>query len=223
MTAASGQGETAIRATHLLGRRSRAFLAIVAGLVLLGGASWIGRQLLLREAAAIWIVSDAPVKADAAAVFGGGLEYRPFAAAAYYREGLVPKILVSNIGSSPAERLGVLRSHVKANLKILEKLGVPLTAVETFGENLKDTYAEANALHAWALRTGARTILVPTDIFASRRLRWILQHVFGHDAVTVVPALDVPDYNRTDWWKNESGVITFQNEVIKYAYYRLKY
>ena len=178
---------------------------------------------MLREAAALWIVSDQPAPADAAAVFGGGLEYRPFAAAEYYRRGLVAKILVSNIGASPAERLGVLQSHVKGNVEVLRKLGVPAAAIETFGSNLKDTYAEAEALHDWALRTGARKILVPTDIFAARRLRWILHHVFGDGAVTLVPAVDVPDYTRDDWWKNENGVVTFQNEVIKYVYYRLKY
>ena len=26
-----------------------------------------------------------------------------------------------------------------------------------------------------------------------------------------------------DWWQHEEGVIAFQNEVIKYLYYRFKY
>jgi uncharacterized SAM-binding protein YcdF (DUF218 family) len=178
---------------------------------------------LLREAAAVWIVSDVAVPADAAVVLGGGLEYRPFAAADFYRRGLVPKILVSNIGASPAERLGVLRSHVRANMEVLEKLGVPGAAIQPFGSNLKDTYEEALALHDWAKQAGAHTLLVPTDIFAARRLRWMTHRVFGNDAVVLVPAIDPPDYSRNDWWKTESGVITFQNEVLKYVYYRLKY
>jgi uncharacterized SAM-binding protein YcdF (DUF218 family) len=186
-------------------------------------ASWIERRPLLRQAAAAWIVSDQPAPADAAAIFGGGLEYRPFAAADYYRRGLVPKILVSNIGASRAERLGVLESHVAANIEVLRRLGVPAAAIETFGSNLTDTYAEAVALHHWALRSGARKIIVPTDIFAARRLRWTLRHVFGDDAVTLVPAVDPLDYSRDNWWSNENGVVTFQNEVIKYVYYRLKY
>lgn len=223
MTTASERGEQAVAAARPCGGRWRGFLALAVCLVILAAAGWIGRRPLLREAAALWIVSDMPAKADAAAVFGGGLEYRPFAAAEYYRRGLVPKILVSNIGASPAERLGVLQSHVAANVEVLEKLGVPASAIESFGSNLKDTYAEANALHDWALRTGAHAIIVPTDIFASRRLRWTLHHVFGNDAVVLVPAVNVPDYNRDNWWKNENGVVTFQNEIIKYIYYHLKY
>jgi hypothetical protein len=135
----------------------------------------------------------------------------------------VSKILVSNTGASPSERLGVLRSHVRANMEVLEKLGVPGAAVQPFGSNLHDTYEEALALHDWAKHTGARTILVPTDIFAARRLRWIMRRVFGNDAVVLVPAIDPPDYTRNDWWKTEGGVIAFQNEVVKYVYYRLKY
>jgi hypothetical protein len=190
---------------------------------MLTAASWSERRFLLREAAALWIVSDQPEPAAAAAVFGGGLEYRPFAAADYYHRGLVPKILVSNIGASPAERLGVLQSHVEANIAVLRKLGVPATAIESFGSNLNDTYAEAVALHQWALRTGAQTIIVPTDIFAARRLRWILHQVFGNDAVTLVPAVDPPSYSSRNWWTVEGGVVTFENEVVKYVYYRLKY
>jgi uncharacterized SAM-binding protein YcdF (DUF218 family) len=201
----------------------RIVLGLAVCVTVLTAAGWIERQSLLRGAAAAWIISDQPAPADAVAVLGGGLEYRPFAAAEYFRRGLVPKVLVSNIGSSPAERLGVLESHVKANMEVLEKLGVPPTAIEPFGNDLKDTFAEANALHAWALRTGARRIIVPTDIFAARRLRWTLHRVFGNDAVTLVPAIDVPDYTRNDWWRNENGVITFQNEIIKYVYYRLEY
>ncbi len=221
-TSAVGSG-----ADILARRRHHSAWRVVLGIALcfavLLATSWIERRALALEAASLWIVSDAPEPADAAAVFGGGLEYRPFAAAEYYRRGLVPKILVSNIGSSPAERLGVLQPHVKANVEVLRKLGVPETAIETFGSNLKDTYAEAEALHEWELRTGAHKILVPTDIFAARRLRWILRRTFGNDAITLVPAVDVPDYTRNDWWQNENGVITFQNEILKYAYYRLKY
>jgi uncharacterized SAM-binding protein YcdF (DUF218 family) len=223
MTASAERNRIEVAAPRRSGRARRLVVGFLSAVVLLAAAGWTARHGLLREAAAVWIVSDAPVAADAAAVLGGGLEYRPFAAAEFYRRGLVPKILVSNIGQSPAEKLGVLRSHVRENIEVLEKLGVPAAAIEPFGSNLKDTYAEAVALHEWAKRTGAHTILVPTDIFAARRLRWITHHVFGNDAVVLVPAVDPPDYTRTNWWQTENGVVTFQNEVVKYVYYRLKY
>jgi uncharacterized SAM-binding protein YcdF (DUF218 family) len=223
MTASSEQGGIALAARRRSGRALRIWAVLLAAVALLAAATWVGRQALLREAAAVWIVSDVAAPADAAAVLGGGLEYRPFAAADFYRRGLVPKILVSNTGAGPAERIGVLHSHVRANMEVLEKLGVPGAAILSFGNNLRDTYEEAVALRDWAKRNGAHTILVPTDIFAARRLRWTMHRVFGDDAVVLVPAIDPPDYTRNDWWKSESGVVTFQNEVVKYVYYRVKY
>jgi uncharacterized SAM-binding protein YcdF (DUF218 family) len=201
----------------------RVSLVLVACIAVLGLWAWLKPEPLLRGAADLWIVSDEPAPADAIAVLGGGLDYRPFAAADYYFRGLAPKILISNIGATPAEQLGVLQSHVRANSDVLRKLGVPAAAIEPFGDHLSDTFAEATALHEWAVRNGAHRIVVPTDIFAARRLRWTLHHVFGNDAVTLVSAVNPPDYQRDNWWRNERGVIGFQNEVMKYLYYRLKY
>jgi hypothetical protein len=38
-----------------------------------------------------------------------------------------------------------------------------------------------------------------------------------------IEAVPGHEYSRDDWWQHEQGVIAFQNEVLKYAYYRLKY
>jgi uncharacterized SAM-binding protein YcdF (DUF218 family) len=189
----------------------------------LGAAAWFEREPLLRSAADLWIVSDQVGPADAVAIFGGGLEQRPFAAAAYYRQGLVTKILVTNIGSSPAERLGVLQSHVEANRRVLLKLGVPDAAIENIGSNLSNTYEEALALRAWAERTDAHTIIVPTEIFSARRVRWTLNRVLTGGPAVIVPAIEPMGYRRDNWWKHEGGLIGFQNEIIKFIYYRFKY
>jgi hypothetical protein len=100
---------------------------------------------------------------------------------------------------------------------------VPETAIETFGTDLTNTREEALALRDWARRSGARGIIVPTEIFSARRVRWTLHAVFGDAAVIRVPALEPADYGRDNWWHAPAGLITFQNEVIKYVYYRLKY
>ena len=207
-------------------RRERAWriaLALAGVIAALAVTAWVARAPLLRAGADLWIVGDEPGPADAVAVFGGGLEARPFAAADYYRRGLVGKILISNIGPKPSERLGVLASHVEQNRKVLLKLGVPESAIEPFGNDLSNTFEEARALRDWAARTGARSVIVPTEIFSARRVRWTLRHVFKDTVEVRVTTLTPYDYDRNDWWKHEAGLITFQNEVIKYLYYRMKY
>jgi uncharacterized SAM-binding protein YcdF (DUF218 family) len=223
MTTSSERDVLRVRRSRPCAGALRVALALSILILALGAAAWLGREPLLRSAADFWIVSDDAASADAAVVLGGGLEIRPFAAADYYQRGLVRKILISNVGSSRAVLLGAVASHVEANRRVLLKLGVPDTAIEVFGNGLSNTYDEARALHDWAARTGARSVIVPTEIFTSRRLHWMLHRVFVDGISVRVAAFEPPDYRRDDWWKHEGGLIGFQNEVMKYAYYRMKY
>ena len=147
--------------------RARRALAMIAVVVGLGVAAWLGRDILLRSAAEWWIVSDRLGPADVVAVFGGGIEDRPFAAAAYYREGLVKKIALPDIRSSRAEQLGVLQSHFEANRRVLLKLGVPESAIERFGAGVSNTYEEVPLRREGAPRAGAPPPLLPTEILSA--------------------------------------------------------
>jgi hypothetical protein len=212
-----------------MAHRSRTFRYFVyfAALILVAAvanAFWVSRVSFLRSAAEYWIVSDPEGPADAAAIFGGGVETRPFAAAEYYRKRLVHKSLVSNVRVRKTEALGVLPLHADLNRAVLTKLGVPDNDIETFGNELSNSYEEALALKKWALRNGARSIIVPTEIFSSRRVRWICNREFAGLMTSVnIIALDDPEFSRTGWWRNENGVISFQNEIVKYLYYRVRY
>ncbi len=68
-------------------------------------------------------------------------------------------------------------------------------------------------------------LIIPTEIFAARRVRWMFRREFSGTAVRIeVPSFDPPrNYSRANWWKTEFGVVAFQDEVLKYLYYRLKY
>jgi uncharacterized SAM-binding protein YcdF (DUF218 family) len=181
---------------------------------MLGIGAWANREWLLRSAADLWIVSDPLGPADAVAVFGGGLADRPFAAAQYYRQGLVKKVLVSNAG-------GVFMPDVAATEGILLEFGLPESAIEIFGNALENTHQEVLALRAWAERNNACSIIVPTEIFSARRVRWMLHRAFPSDCVIRVIALD-PYQNRRDDWLY-GNMTAFKTEVIKYLYYILRY
>jgi uncharacterized SAM-binding protein YcdF (DUF218 family) len=193
-------------------------------LVLAGIGSWHYRVSLLYGAANAWIISDSVEPSDAVAILGGGLEQRPFAAADYYRRGLVPKVLLASSRTSPSVKLGVSPSDLALNRAVLTKLGVPETAIETFGNELSSTFEESIALREWVERNRAMRIIVPTEVFSSRRVRWMLERALaGTGAQVRVPALESYEYRRDEWWRKEQGLIAFQNEFVKYAYYRFKY
>ncbi len=83
---------------------------------------------------------------------------------------------------------------------------------------------EAAALRDWTDRHEVSRIVIPTEIFAARRVRWIFNREFAGSAVRLeIASFEPPNYTRAEWWKSEAGMIAFQNEIMKYLYYRMKY
>jgi uncharacterized SAM-binding protein YcdF (DUF218 family) len=198
--------------------------AVVFVLASVAACGWLMREHVLVGAAELWIVSDPVSRANAVVVLGGGIETRPFAAAELWRRGLADKILISQGAEERATSIGAIPSHSELNREILLKLGVPADAIETFGTASRNTRDEAVALRQWADRNAASVFIIPSEIFPARRVRWIFRHAFSGTGVSIeVPSFEAPGYTRWDWWKTEKGLIAFQNEFLKYIYYRLKY
>src|SRR6516164_1282017 len=200
------------------------YAAIIFVLASFATGGWLIREPLLLGAANLWIVSDPVTRATAIVVLGGGLETRPFVAAELWRRGLADKILISQGPEERAASVGSMTAHSELNRAILLKLGVPAAAIGTFEAVSKNTRGEAVALREWAEQNGALAFIIPSEIFPARRVRWIFRREFRGTAVSIeVPAVEPPGYTRSDWWKTEQGLLAFQNEVLKYIYYRLKY
>jgi uncharacterized SAM-binding protein YcdF (DUF218 family) len=218
------EGATESRAAARVGRMRRLGVFVLL-LTCLGAGAWLARELLLRGLADLWIVSDGvTTQADAVAVLGGQIEIRPFAAADLYRRGLAKKVLVSSNEEPRSAVIGAVHGHTESNRRVLLKLGVPEDAIETFGQANRSTSAEAAALREWTERHGVSSIIIPTEVFATRRVRWIFDREFAGRGIRIqVLSLESPEYARTEWWRTSIGLITFQNEVVKYIYYRLHY
>src|SRR5262249_47075797 len=108
-------------------RRLAAAVLIIAALA---GLAWAQRAPLLRKAADLWTVSDPITPADVAVVLGGGLDVRPFAAAELYHQGLVKKVLVSEVADGRAVAIGATIGNTESNRRVLLKLGIPAEAIE---------------------------------------------------------------------------------------------
>jgi uncharacterized SAM-binding protein YcdF (DUF218 family) len=197
-----------------------AFAALVSG-------AWLQRETLLRSAADLWIISDPVTPGDAVVVLGGGIDVRPFVAADLYNKGLVRKVLLSQVEEDDRiVNLGIQAGHTELNRQVLLRLGVPDTVITKFGTANRNTKDEAVALKDWADRNPVSVLIIPTDRFSARRVRWIFLREFYGRAVRIeVPSYDDPsyEYTRSGWWKTEHGWMNFQNEIFKYLYYRFTY
>ena len=182
------------------------------------------RAPLLIGLARAWVVNEPVTKADAIVVLGGGLENRPFAAAKLFREGVAPQVLYMNVQLGPAEELGVVVTECEATRRILLSNGVPDASMTMIGNAVSSTYDESRAVRDWVEKSGAKSVLIATDLFHTRRVRWLFEkQLRGTPTQIHVQSIDPIRYRMTNWWQREEGLIAFQNEMLKLAYYRLKY
>ncbi len=204
-------------------RLVRFWIASIIGALLLLGLYTFHPQLLHRAANA-WIIHQHTPKADAIVVLGGGLQTRPFAAAELYRQNIAPKILLMHVEPSPTTELGLTPTEQDLTRQILLQQGVPASDLITIGHNVSSSYEEALAVQQWLSTNQNQHLLIPTDPFHTRRVN-SLYHKLLRDTPTQLSIQSVPQpqYSPSNWWQTEEGLIAFQNEVVKYAFYRLKY
>ena len=202
----------------------RRLLWLAAFCFLLSAFCFAFRSPLLTGLANAWIVNEPLTNADAIVILGGGVESRPFEAARLYHQGLAPRILFMDVKLSPTAKLGLTQPEADLTRRVLLKQEIPESALTTIGSQVANTHDEALALRAWVERTGAKRVILATDLFHSRRVRWLFRkELKSTGAQTLVAAFATDQYQATNWWQREVGLIAFQNEVLKSSYYHLKY
>ncbi len=166
-------------------RRYGWWLAPVFVVLALAGA-WTARAAILRGAAEWWVISDPLDRADGILVLGGRVDVRPFAAADLYKRGFAPRILIANVMRDPLETMQLWPGQTALTRQLLLKLGVPAEAIVECGDEVSSTYEEARAVLEWAKSSGAKSVIIPTDFFPTRRVRWTFQHEVAPAGVRIM-------------------------------------
>ena len=180
------------------------------------------RAPILGQAAEWWMVNEPKTKADAIVVLGGGANFRSFEAARLYQQGLAPRVLVMNSELRALDRQGFTMPECEMVRRVLLTNGVPSSAVAFLGNELTSTYEEAVTLRDWARTNQVRQVLIPTNPFHTRRVRWFFHKVLRHSDLQITVTAIEPEKAR-NWWRKEATLIDFQNELIKFAFYLVKY
>lgn len=186
--------------------------------------AWVAREPILRSFTHMWVIDEEYAKADITVVLGGGANTRTFAAAQAYNDGYVKRILIPNVKKSPIAELGLIKTEAELCFGVVSSERVPESAISFFGEDVSSTWEELSSLKEWALSNEVSSILLFTEFPYTRRLRWVADKVFAdHEIDVFVSAIDALDFTEDNWWSEESGLISFQNEVVKYVIYLVKY
>jgi uncharacterized SAM-binding protein YcdF (DUF218 family) len=179
---------------------------ILAALILLAG---IFHTALLAAAGGYLVRADAPEKADIAVVLAGDASgNRILKAAEIVRAGDAPRILVSG----PAGIYGYYECDLA--IPFAEKSGYPASYFVAVPNHSHSTRDEADAMLAEVRRSGARSVLLVTSNYHTRRAGRIYR-TLAPDLRFIVVAAPDPAFTPDSWWKNREGRKTFAIEWMK--------
>ena len=201
-------------------------LAAGAALLLLVILAFAFRSQILTGIADYLIVSDKLKPADVIVLLNSEVNTRPFLASELYQQGLAPVIVIARSESTPTVDLGLVPNDTDISVAVMEKLGVPAdkVAILPFPGGVTSTFDEATAVRQYVIAHQTHRIILVASAFQSRRARWTFEKVLAALPVTLeMVAVPYAGFDQTNWWKNETGLITLNNEYIKWFYYLFKY
>ena len=168
---------------------------------------------------------NGPEKADIIVPLGGDL-HRLITAAELYKEGFAPKILLGNQRARPPSPLipilvemGYRYPQIEPlefQIRVLEHLGVPRSAIESFGKELDSTAEEAEALKR-LLDNQSATVLLVTSSYQARRAKIIFERRMPHYQLLIVWAQE--ERLPRQWWSDKDSAVTTVTEIAKLLHY----
>jgi uncharacterized SAM-binding protein YcdF (DUF218 family) len=179
----------------------------------------LAHRPLLVGFAGLFRVDD-PAPSDAIVVLLGGPGHRPETAAKLYRQGLAPVVLVCSSGYGSDVHL----DETEMYLATLTRLGVPRAAVRVLPGRVTSTREEAQRVRGLVQSRPIRRIIVVTTAFHTARARWVFRRVLRGTGIDVrMAAAEHPQFNESNWYRSDEGMVLYFAETIKTLYYRLVY
>ena len=202
-----------------MGRR-RVLAGVLIALAGLGAIAALYHRPVLRLIAAALVVEDRLGRVDAIVVVAGGTPSREAKAAALFREGWAPRIIVSrpvpNSNLRALRALGVRPLDLQGeSILALTKYGVPPDRLVMMAEPSQNTEAELETVHDLARRTGYRGVILVTSPEHTRRVKviWSRKDREDHVEGLVVPAPN-DDFSVDGWWRRRRAAEAVLHEYL---------
>jgi hypothetical protein len=186
------------------GRAKLALLALI-----------VGALALLASRSAAFLVVDRPERADAILVLDGENDRRPERAMELFRQGYAPKVVLNlaagwRIYGIPV--MDVARQAIQA-LPPAEAAAVSLCPITGLS-----TKAEAKQAAACLRKLGARSALIVTSDYHTRRALDVLRREVPDLRFSVAAAHD-PEQFGTAWWKHRQWAKRTFDEWVRLAWW----
>jgi len=184
------------------------------------GCAWLLARLLI-------VVSpvDHP---DAIIMLSGSSAYveRSRFAAALYRDGIAPRIILTNDGEQGSWSNVEQRNpfYVERAQNQLRREGVPTSSMIVLPQTVSSTHEEAQALRDYVDQQGLNAVLIVTSSYHSRRALSSFRRVFASSncrlGIQPVP-VSLERFGPGTWWLHLRGWNAVPKEYFKLIYYWL--
>jgi uncharacterized SAM-binding protein YcdF (DUF218 family) len=165
-----------------------------------------------------------PQKGDAGVLLTGGLNTRPFVAAALLHGGWAPKILLNSVAAHPNQARGTIPPSDEIISKVLAYGGVPPDCVVCLDSKVETTFDEAKAVAKYLAGHPTQRLIIVTDGPHTRRARWIFERALDRQAVEIeMVSAPVDEFDNENWWRSEEGFLFVVSEYFKLFFYGLRY
>jgi uncharacterized SAM-binding protein YcdF (DUF218 family) len=203
-------------------RKRRGWRYGVLAVVFLAVCLYGFRAPILRSVAGYLVVEDPPAAADYVLVqpYGDGRYDR---AAELYHSGLVHAILLVHRPPSRLERMGLLPTFETLTQHALVARGVPAQAITVLPGPARTDWERARWLRAWLEHQPPVHVIVFSDRFGGRKLRYIFDQMLGPDYAGCVRLLCLPGhrYDENNWWHQRTATVDIFDTYVRLAFTRL--
>lgn len=189
--------------------RRRLVKWLLAIVLALGVAALLLWRPALRSLGGALIAEDDLAAADVLVVSSSSTVADAFEAAALYRRGYAPRVLVPGVSIDPhlqdLRSLGIpYLSSAELARAVLERSGVPGDAIEIGSDPIDGTETESVAIAAYVARQQPRRLLVVTARSHTARTHWLLRRLLPRDTVLIVRGAGDDPYAADTWWQSRS-------------------
>ncbi len=165
-------------------------------------------------------VSSRLEKADAIAILNGNDTVRLKAAADLYLEGYSDNIILSNTGNNFGEYNIPYTTH---QVEVLREYGVPEGAIHIVKFASKNTGQEATGIIEQMFEMSARSAIIVTDAWHTRRVKIIFSDSFGNTGIQLqYYGIEEDGFDPNFWWLSVKGWRDVAGEYFRILGYFIK-
>ncbi len=190
--------------SHFLGLFVLGILLVAATIIFRGIGQWL-------------VVEDPLEHADVIVVLSGRIPSRAMEAARIYRQGFAAEVWVTHPAGPKEEmaQLSIAYTDEDAySAEILEKLGVPVSAVRILPKPIVNTEEELTTLREALVQAGKSQAIIVTSPAHTRRVRALWNVLAGKRLHAVVRYARNDPYDAPHWWRHTEDALSVTRETL---------